>query len=265
MKVKNIDSYSLILSSLALLKRRGVKALPSLNFGVKGQAHEALTRLGVYIASEMPEKMKGEWCFFAGFAFIIHGLGKKTNDIDILTKSNAQAEALSTVLDQKGLLPSGRMENVASFLDPVSKLSVDIVNACVGRFVPRGLFWRNIEWVKIDNVKLPTASKIDLIILKAITFHMRKENDPKKTTDVNDAKELIARYKISYDDVLSRAQRYNTTVEVHEFLKVVKRSAIQFLSIDREEMEDEALRRAEERRKARLRTTGPYRKARIEP
>jgi len=236
-----------------------------MNSRVKGRAHERLTRLGVYIASEMHEKMKGEWCFFAGFAFIIHGVGKKTNDIDILAKGNEQAEVLSKILDKKGLFPSGRMENVASFVDPVSKISVDIVNACVGRFVPRDLFWRDVEWVMIDNVKLPTASKIDLIILKAITFHMRKENDSKKTTDVNDVKELIARYKISYGDVLKQAQRYDTAVEVHEFLKVVKRSAIQFLSIDREEMEDEALRRAEERRKARLRTRGPYRKARIEP
>jgi len=242
-----------------------MKALPSMNFRVKDQAHETLRRLGVYIASEMPEKMKGEWCFFAGFAFIIHSVGKKTNDIDILTKSNDQAEALSKILDKKGLLPSGRVENVASFVDPVSKLSVDIVNACVARFVPRGLFWRNVEWVKVDNVKLPTASKIDLIILKAITFHMRKENDPKKATDVNDVKELIARYKISYDDVLKQAQRHDRAVEVHEFLKVVKSSPIQFLSIDREEMEDEALRRAEERKRARLRTRGPYRKARIEP
>jgi len=242
-----------------------MKALPSMNFRVKGRAHDGLTRLGVYIASEMPEKLKGEWCFFAGFAFIIHGVGKKTNDIDILTKSNDQAEALSKILDKKGLFPSGRMENVASFVDPVSKLSVDIVNACVGRFVSRGLFWRNVEWVNINNVKLPTASKIDLIILKAITFHMRKENDPKKTTDVNDVKGLIAKYKISYGDILKQAQKYDTAVEVHEFLKVVKRSAIQFLSIDREEMEDEALRRAEERRKARLRTRGSYRKARIEP
>jgi len=236
-----------------------------MSFRVKDRAHEDLTRLGVYIASEMPEKLKGEWCFFAGFAFIIHGVGKKTNDIDILTKSNEQAEMLSEILDKKGLLPSGQVENVASFVDPVSKLSVDIVNACVGRFVPLGLFWRDVEWVKINNVKLPTASKIDLIILKAITFHMRKENDPKKTTDVKDVKELIEKYKISYDDVLKQAQRYDTAVEVHEFLKVVKRSAIQFLSIDREEMEDEALRRAEERRKARLRTRGPYRKARIAP
>jgi len=31
-----------------------------------------------------------------------------------------------------------------------------------------------------------------------------------------------------------------------------------------EEIEDEALKQAEERRKARLRTRGPYRKARIE-
>jgi len=242
-----------------------MKTLPSMNFRVKGRAHEALTRLGVYIVSEMPEKMKGKWCFFAGFAFIIHGVGKKTNDIDILAKSNEQTEILSVILDKKGLFRSGRVENVASFVDPVSKLSVDIVNAYLGKFVPRGLFWRNIEWVKIDNLKLPTASKIDLIILKAITFHMRKENDPKKTTDVKDVKELITIYKISYDDVLKQAQKYDTVVEVHEFLKVVKRSVIQFPSINREEMEDEALRGAEERKKARLRTRGPYRKARIEP
>ena len=113
-----------------------------------------------------------------------------------------------------------------SFVDPVSEISVDIVTEYVGSFVPKEFFWENLEWVKVKDKKLPTASKIDLIILKAITFYMRKEKDPKKTGDVKDVKWLMTKYKISYSDVLKQAQKYNITSKVREFLNVVKRFPI---------------------------------------
>lgn len=181
---------------------------------------EALLQIGKSIAVKMQEKDEMNWCFFSGFSFILCGIEKETNDIDILAKDSRTFGRMQKTVRDMGFRITND-EGISKFFKSESGIKIDLFENHVWSFILPPTFWEDISYVDLHGVKMPIPKDLDMVILKAIVYSGREKNDPKKRRDLIDTKELIKRRNISVDDVLSRAAVYNIDQTVSDFLKNV--------------------------------------------
>jgi len=174
-----------------------------------------LLRLGGEIATGMSETYDGRWCFIAGFAYILHGVEKRTNDLDILTKDTECTERLLYVLKRLGFKECKRENHLIQYIYPESETTADIIEGRLWEFIPPDPFWNDLILLNHTGKELPTPTLLDLIVLKAIVYYGRKHDDPKKERDLKDVRSLASIKNLSGDSILERADLY----DLREFLR----------------------------------------------
>ena len=179
---------------------------------------EPLFEVGASIASRMPEACARRRCFIAGFAYILHGVEKDTNDIDILTRDPQCTEQLLSVIRELGFEERQRREDIIQYINPKSETTADIMTNHIWEFAPKRLFWDALIFLGNTQTRLPTPSLADMIILKAVVYNKRDPRNPKRQRDLRDVSSLVNRENISRDSILARASLYNLQDSVRDFL-----------------------------------------------
>jgi cytidine deaminase len=163
------------------------------------------------IVMSIPCQYNDRWCFIAGFSFLLHGVRKITSDIDILVKDKETSDEIVRVL--VGLNFQSKKKEVEKgfetlFHDGYS-ISVDVLVNCIQDFMIPERLWKSLFQVPHCGLKFPTPSLVDMIILKAVTYHLRNQDDPKKVGDLKDGIALRLRKGLSIFDIISQAEILN--------------------------------------------------------
>jgi hypothetical protein len=189
---------------------------------------ELLVQMAKKLAASVGVEYRGHWCFFAGFAFLLNGVEKKTYDIDVLTKDLETYRHMTEVLQQIGMKLAAATENYSSFktAEPSSvtakELTLDLL--CTGSELLKPLkeLWTKLEEKKIDSFTLPLASPIHLILLKILVNSHRQAGDRKKEQDLVDVWRLMSIRGITPEQVKEEATRQGLEGITTTFLDKLK-------------------------------------------
>jgi hypothetical protein len=189
---------------------------------------QLLTELASKIASNVHDDYRGRWCFFAGFAFILNGVKKKTRDIDILTKDKAAYEHLSDIIRQIGFQLVSGTSDFSTFkmlaVDQGSAADVGLDLLCMTNPLLRNLngIWIELESKSVKSVMLPTLRPIYLILLKILVNSHRQPEDKKREQDLYDVKRLMAKKRITSAKLIGEARNQGLDNITQEFLNKLK-------------------------------------------
>jgi len=184
----------------------------------QGLGLKLLMQTGALIASGMPATCNRRWCFIAGFAYILHGVQKDTNDLDILTRDPQCNEQLLSVIHELGFQERQRGEDITQYINPRSETTADIMTNHVWEFAPKRLFWDALIFIDYAQTRLPTPSLADMVILKAVVYHRRDPSNLKRQLDLRDVRSLVNRKLLSRASILARARLHNLQDSVRDFL-----------------------------------------------
>ena len=191
----------------------------------------ALTELARKISSGVHSDYNGRWCFFAGLAFILNGVKKKTHDIDVLTKDKAAYEHVTDVFQKIGFKLVSETSDFSSFKigggdrDPTMDLGLDLL--CMTNPLLRNLdgIWTELEIKSVKGTPLPVLRPIYLILLKILVNAHRQPEDKKREQDLYDVKRLMAKKKITSAHLIKEGKSLgieDTTLKFLEKLKSIK-------------------------------------------
>lgn len=176
--------------------------------------------IGKQIATNMPNTFNKSWCFFAGFAFILHGVERETNDIDILVKNSKCRDKIVNIIKDLNFIVKGTSYSITSYINQKLDVSIDIIPNQV-LFTPES-FWDNLFFVKYNGVDLPTPSKLDMILLKVIIYNERAKSDIKRQNDLFDVNSFIKKNPdIKFEDIVKYAKKYDLQLKTQEFLLLI--------------------------------------------
>lgn len=179
-----------------------------------------LKSIGKRIATNMPNTFNKSWCFFAGFAFILHGVERETNDMDILVKNSKCRDKTVKVIKDLNFIEKGNSYKITHFINQKLDVSIDIIPNQV-LFTPES-FWNNLFFVKYNGVDLPTPSKLDMILLKVTIYNGRAKSDIKRQNDLFDVNSLIKKNPdIKFEDIVEYAKKYDLQLKTQEFLLLI--------------------------------------------
>ena len=181
-----------------------------------------LKSIGKQIATNMPNTFNKCWCFFAGFAFILHGVERETNDIDILVKNSKSRDKIVKVIKDLNFIEKGTSYNITNYINQKLDVSIDIILNQVLFTTPES-FWDNLYFVKYNGADLPTPSKLDMILLKVIIYNGRAKSDIKRQNDLFDVNSLIKKdLNIKFEDIVEYAKKYDLQLKTQEFLLLIR-------------------------------------------
>jgi hypothetical protein len=174
---------------------------------------EELVQIAKKLAASVGVEYRGHWCFFAGFAFLLNGVEKKTYDIDVLTKDQQTYVHMTEVLQRIGMKRAAATENYSSFKTAESgsvaakELTLDLLCISSEWLKPLKELWTKLEEKKIDSLTFPLASPIHLILLKILVNSHRQAGDRKKEQDPVDVWQLMSIRGITPEQVKEEATR----------------------------------------------------------
>lgn len=174
---------------------------------------EELVQMAKKLAASVGAEYRGHWCFFAGFAFVLNGVAKKTYDIDVLTKDQQTYLHMADVLQQIGMKRAAATENYSSFKTAESgsmadkEVTLDLLCISSEWLKPLKELWTKLEEKKIDSFTFPLASPIHLILLKILVNYRRQPGDNKKEQDLVDVRQLMSIRRITPEQVREEAIR----------------------------------------------------------
>ncbi|WXG43800.1 MAG: GNAT family N-acetyltransferase [Promethearchaeati archaeon SRVP18_Atabeyarchaeia-1] len=186
---------------------------------------EELMGLAARIASSAEEEYDGHWCLFAGFAFVLNGVEKKTYDIDLLTKDVGAYRYLTGLLQKLGLRLMTATEGYSSFRAAVTdrehsqQLTLDLLSIDSEWLKPLKNMWSKLEKIRVGEIPIPVAHPIHLILLKMLVNSRRQSGDRKKEQDLVDVKRIMAIRSITTPQVMKEASIQDMEDTATKFLE----------------------------------------------
>jgi len=189
---------------------------------------QTLTELARKMSSRVHSDYSGRWCFFAGFAFILNGVKKRTRDIDVLTKDKAAYEHLIDIIQGIGFQLVSRTSDFSSFKmsavdqGPSADLGLDLL--CMTNPLLRNLdgIWVELETKSAKGTPLPILRPIYLILLKILVNSHRQPEDKKSEQDLYDVKRLMARKRITSTQLIKEGKSQGLEDITQKFLDKLK-------------------------------------------
>lgn len=172
---------------------------------------EILIQFAEKLISNIADQWRGHWCFFAGFAFLLNGVEKKTYDIDVLAKDKETYQHIGNIVRDMGMHSKNASEIFSSFLARSSgkgsskELSLDLLLISDEWARHFSDMWTDLEFKQLGNFKFPVPKPIDLILLKIIVNANRKLGDEKKERDLVDVQQLMLKRRIVRQQIVEEA------------------------------------------------------------
>jgi hypothetical protein len=189
---------------------------------------DKLIELAERISVSTGEAFKSRWCFFAGFAFLLNGVEKVTNDIDLLAKDEETFQHVTKVLLKLGMKSIATTKSFTSFkvvapaLDKAMELTLDLLCISSELLAPLKDMWETLEAKRIGGFTLPLPSPIYLILLKILVNSHRQQGDKKKQQDLVDVRQLMSIRGLTPKQVRNEAKRQGLDEVTEEFLSRLK-------------------------------------------
>jgi hypothetical protein len=189
---------------------------------------DRLFQVAMKLSATAGEEYKGRWCFFAGFAFVLYGVEKRTYDIDVLTEDQETYQHITSVLQKIGMKLAAETKNFSSFkifasdLVNAEELTLDLLCISSEWLKPLKGLWEALEEKEIDRSTLPVASPVHLILLKVLVNSHRQPGDKKKQQDLVDVRQLMSIRGITPEQVGDEAKRQELEDVTREFLDKLK-------------------------------------------
>jgi hypothetical protein len=190
--------------------------------------NQVLAELARRLASSVQNDYRGRWCFFAGFAFMLNGVKKKTRDIDVLTKDKAAYEHIFGLLQQMGFHLVSGTSDFSSFkvssVDQASTTDLGLDLLCMTNPLLRNLdgIWTELEIKNVKGIPLPVLRPTYLILLKILVNSHRQPEDKKKEQDFYDVKRLMAKKRITSAQLTKEGKNLGLESLTREFLDELK-------------------------------------------
>jgi hypothetical protein len=189
---------------------------------------QKLSQLARKLATSVTGDYDGRWCFFAGFAFVLNGVEKKTYDIDVLTRDQETYQYMTALLHQLGLRLMAATSDFSSFkIDPASQsatkdLTLDLLCITSQWLKPLGGMWTKLESKKVEGTLLPVLRPIYLILLKILVNSHRQPGDKKKEQDFRDVQQLMAKRRITDTQMIKEGVNQGLEDLTRKFLDKLK-------------------------------------------
>jgi hypothetical protein len=191
------------------------------------EKHE-LTQLAVKLANSVEKKYSGRWCFFAGFAFMLNGVEKRTYDIDVVTKDQETYQYTTKLLQQMGLRLAATTKDFSSFRvirvgrSSAKELTLDLLCVTSEYLKPLKGMWTKLEDKQVEGTSLPVLLPIYLILLKILVNSHRQAGDRKKEQDFVDIRQLMAKRRITASQIMKESADQGLVGMTRKFLDKLK-------------------------------------------
>jgi len=172
---------------------------------------ETLVHFAEKLISNIADQWRGRWCFFAGFAFLLNGIEKRTHDIDVLAKDRETYQHIGNIVRGMGMHSKNASEVFSSYLARSSgkgsskELSLDLLLISDEWARHFSDMWTDLEFKQLGDFKFPVPKPINLILLKIIVNANRKPDDEKKERDLVDVQELMLKRRIVNKQIVKEA------------------------------------------------------------
>jgi hypothetical protein len=168
---------------------------------------QELIQLAVELANRVGKEYSGRWCFFAGFAFVLNGVEKRTYDIDVVTKDQETYQHIKELPQQMGLRLAATTKDFSSFRvirggrSSARELTLDLLCITSEYLKPLKGMWTKLEDKQVEGTSLPVLLPIYLILLKILVNSHRQAGDRKKEQDFVDIRQLMAKRRITASQI----------------------------------------------------------------
>ncbi len=187
-----------------------------------------LTQLARKLATNIREDYDGRWCFFAGFAFLLNGVEKNTNDLDVLTKDEVTYQYIFNLLKQLGLQLVSSAGDFSSFKvgaaseSYANTLTLDLLCITSQFLKPLEGMWTDFDMKDVSGTSLPIPKPIYLILLKILVNSHRQPEDKKRERDFYDVQQLMAKRGITSAQLVKEGSNQGLESLTRKFVDKLK-------------------------------------------
>ncbi len=189
---------------------------------------QELIQLAIKLSTNVEKEYSGRWCFFAGFAYVLNGVEKKTYDIDVLRKDQETYHYMTRLLHQMGLTLEATTNDFSTFRvgkvgrSSARELTLDLLCMTNEYVKPLRGMWTKLEKKQVVGTSLPVLRPIYLILLKILVNSHRQAGDRKKEQDFVDIRQLMAKRGITTAQIMKESVDQGLGDITREFLDKLK-------------------------------------------